>query len=152
MVKKSTKRTAARNVSEKYRRTEMQKDSILKKLRDKGCRITKQRQILLDIILKEECTCCKEIYYKASRIDKKIGSATVYRMMNTLEEIGAISRNSFYSVTKETENGCKVELSDHTICRLSQECWMNVVKIGLKQCGYIENQEIAKLIVNKEES
>lgn len=151
MTEKSTKRTVSRNAPEKFCRTEMQKDSILKELRDKGCRITKQRRLLLDIILEEKCACCKEIYYKAARMDKDIGPATVYRMMNTLEEIGAISRKQFYSVTQGDEGGCKVELSDHTVCRLSQDCWLDVVKTGLKQCGYIENQEIAKVTLNKPE-
>ena len=32
----------------------MQREEILKKLREQGCRITKQRQLLLDIILQEE--------------------------------------------------------------------------------------------------
>ena len=54
--------------------------------------------MLLDIILEEDCSCCKEIYYKASKIDPKIGTATVYRMINTLEEIGAISRKNMYKV------------------------------------------------------
>ena len=70
----------------------MQKDLIIQKLKEQGLRITKQRLILLDIILEEDCSCCKEIYYKASQKDDKIGSATVYRMINTLEEIGAISQ------------------------------------------------------------
>ena len=61
----------------------MQKDLIIQKLREQGCRITKQRLMILDIILQEDCSCCKEIYYKASKLDHKIGSATVYRMINT---------------------------------------------------------------------
>lgn len=36
-----------------YRRTRMQKELIIEKLREKGCRITKQRLMLLDIILEE---------------------------------------------------------------------------------------------------
>lgn len=76
------------NSLERYQRTQMRKENIIEKLRERGCRITKQRQILLDVILKEECSCCKEIYYKAARRDSKIGMATVYRMMNMLEEIG----------------------------------------------------------------
>ena len=43
-----------------YERSEMQKDIILQRLRNRGCRITKQRMMLLDIILNEECSCCKE--------------------------------------------------------------------------------------------
>ena len=37
-----------------FHRTEMQKELVIQKLREKGCRITKQRQILLDVILLEE--------------------------------------------------------------------------------------------------
>lgn len=43
----------------------MEKETIFRKLRACGGRITAQRKILLDIILEEECVCCKEIYYKA---------------------------------------------------------------------------------------
>ena len=77
----------------------MQKEAILNRLRQRGCRITKQRMLLLDIILEEECSSCKEIYYKASKIDSSIGSATVYRMINMLEEIGAINRRNMYKVS-----------------------------------------------------
>ena len=79
--------------------TKMQKELVLQKLREKGCRITKQRQVLLDIILQEECASCKEIYYKAQKEDDGIGTATVYRMMNLLEEIGAISRKNMYRIS-----------------------------------------------------
>ena len=76
----------------------MQREMIIQRLRERGFRITKQRLVLLDIILEEDCTSCKEIYYKASRRDKSIGTATVYRMMNVLEEIGVISRGNLYRV------------------------------------------------------
>lgn len=74
------------------------KEMIIQKLRDRGCRITKQRLILLDIILENEYSSCKEIYYQASKIDSNIGTATVYRMLNTLEEIGAINRKNVYKI------------------------------------------------------
>lgn len=77
----------------------LQKEIIIEKLRKRGCRITKQRLVLLDIILSEECSCCKEIYYKAVKQDEGIGFATVYRMINTLEEIGAISRKNMYKIS-----------------------------------------------------
>ena len=81
-----------------YHRTQMKRELIIQKLREQGCRITRQRRILLDIILEEECSCCKEIYYKALQKDSSIGPATVYRMVNTLESIGAISRKNFYKI------------------------------------------------------
>ena len=76
----------------------MQREIVIQRLKKQGCRITKQRMVLLDIILNENCSSCKEIYYKASRIDSKIGTATVYRMINTLEEIGAINRRNMYKI------------------------------------------------------
>ena len=137
--------------TEKYERTKMQKEMILQKLKERGCRITKQRLILLDIILEEDCSCCKEIYYKASRLDGKIGTATVYRMVNTLEEIGAISRRNMYKIAYDTEDEmqekvCSVELSDHTVCNLSMKMWNQVMLEGMKACGYIDNQEIENII------
>ena len=76
----------------------MAKEVIIQKMKDSGCRITKQRMILLDIILEEDCSCCKEIYFKAYKKDSKIGVATVYRMINSLEEIGVISRKNMFKV------------------------------------------------------
>ena len=83
---------------QKYEKTQMQREIVIKRLKEQGCRITKQRMVLLDIILNENCSSCKEIYYKASRIDSKIGTATVYRMINTVEEIGAINRRNMYKI------------------------------------------------------
>ena len=88
----------------------MSKECVIQKLKDNGCRITKQRLILLDIILEGNCNSCKEIYYKAAKRDPSIGmatvyrmvktleEATVYRMINTLEDIGVISRRSIYEI------------------------------------------------------
>ncbi len=79
--------------TENYYRTQMQKDRIVDRLKENGCRIhTKQRMILLDVILSGNCTSCKEIYYKCIQIRSEDRTATVYRMVNLLEQIGAISR------------------------------------------------------------
>ena len=68
------------------------KQQIIQQLKDHGFRITKQRLIVLDVILADEYGSCKEIYYRASEIDASIGIATVYRMVNILEEIGVVRR------------------------------------------------------------
>ena len=73
-----------------------QKELIIARLREKGCRITKQRLELLDIILNNQCSSCKEIHYLAAKVDSRIGIATVYRMVNELEDIGVISRKIMY--------------------------------------------------------
>ena len=79
--------------------TQMQKELVIRKLKEQGCRITRQRMILLDIILEDDCSCCKEIYYKASRLDKRIGPATVYRMVNTLEEKKKKKSKNMYKIS-----------------------------------------------------
>lgn len=75
-----------------------QKEKIISELKSRGYRITKQRRLLIEIILDEECSCCKEIYYRAHDKDSSIGIATVYRMVKTLEDIGAIDRRNMYRV------------------------------------------------------
>ena len=57
-----------------------QKEVIVGKLKDSGCRITSSKISLCFVIL------------------HSIGTATVYRMINTLEEIGAIDRKNMYRV------------------------------------------------------
>lgn len=130
-----------------YERSKMQKDIILQMLKKKGCRITKQRMMLLDIILEEDCSCCKEIYYKASKIDPKIGTATVYRMINTLEEIGAISRKNMYKVNctescEENGDTFSVEFDDNSVINLPAKKWNQIIEKGLAACGYIDNQTV----------
>ena len=125
--------------NESYQRTKMQKELILQKLKEQGCRITRQRLMLLDIILEEDCSCCKEIYYKASKKDAGIGSATVYRMVNMLEEIGAISRK---------ENACTIEFDDDTTLELSGCKWNQVIQKGLIACGYMHGKEVRNIISN----
>ena len=63
---------------QQYQRSNMQRSAIMNKLRQAGFRITKQRKIILDIILQEECSCCKEIYFLAARKDPNIVMATIY--------------------------------------------------------------------------
>ena len=70
----------------KFQRTRMQKESVLKTLKDKGCRITNQRKVLLDVILDEECTSCKEIYYKAVEIDPNIEWSIFLKTLELLAE------------------------------------------------------------------
>lgn len=126
-----------------YHRTQMQKEMVIQLLKNQGCRITKQRLMLLDIILEEECSCCKEIYHKASAIDSSIGAATVYRMINILEDIGAISRKNMYKISCGCSrdccmrDACIIELEDDTVYHLSAGSWNSIIKAGLEACGYV---------------
>lgn len=132
-----------------YHKSKMQKERIIEKLKESGCRITKQRLLILDIILGQECSCCKEIYYQASKIDENIGKATVYRMVNTLEEIGAINRSNMYKVLYSqecnNENQYIVSLDDGTIYQMSAKKWNDIIHAGLTSFGYVKNQKITSV-------
>ena len=115
---------AYENSNQNYQRTKMQKDMIIKRLREEGCRITKQRRMLLDVILE----------------------ATVYRMVNKLEEIGAISRKNMYKISCgaecDREDACTVEFDDNTVKHFSAKTWNRVILAGLKAYGYVNDQKI----------
>ena len=125
------------------------KEQIIEKLKENGCRITKQRKMLIDIILENECSSCKEIFYKASQADEKIGVATVYRMINALEEIGAINRKNMYKVDCAQDcpedGGCIIMLDDDTIFKLTETGWNKVIREGLKHCGYVKDQKVTSI-------
>lgn len=125
------------------------KDSILEQLRQKGCRITKQREILIDVILREQCRSCKEIYYMAIKEDPDIGIATVYRMMNILEEIGALKwRNDYRICEKEEKSSGKwiVEFSDDTRLELKDKEFCNILEKGLEACGHLKGRQVKKVL------
>jgi len=65
-------------------------------LRQTGLRITRQRRLILDIILKaSDHPNAVEIFRRASHLDKGLSLSTVYRTMRALEECGAIQRHAF---------------------------------------------------------
>ena len=167
-MEESERQDQSMKAGENYQRTKMQEEMIFRKLKDMGCRVTKQRRILLNVILQEECASCKEIYYKARKEDPRIGAATVYRMINLLDEIGAISRNNMYTIPRAALAGsgwgkcpsegavcvgqgkkivCVIELDDHTSCCLSAEDCCLVVTQGLKACGYIRCQNVTNILL-----
>ena len=143
---------------QKYEKTQMQREIVIQRLKEQGCRITKQRMVLLDIILNENCSSCKEIYYKASKIDSSIGSATVYRMINMLEEIGAINRRNMYKVScteceeamdelpgGTSRSACTIEFDDNSSIVLSQKAWNQIIQAGLSVCGYKKEPAIRSI-------
>ena len=78
--------------------------------------------------------------------DSGIGTATVYRMINILEEIGALSRKNMYKIACgpecEVKDACVIEFDDDTIIELSGKSWNQVVQLGLRACGYSSGHKI----------
>lgn len=107
----------------------------------------------MDIILQEECTCCKEIYFLAARKDPNIGMATIYRMINLLEEMGALKRKRAYRICDEETmvNICSIRLDDHTNVRLDGEKLRQVIERGMESCGYLNNRRVRSISVERGE-
>lgn len=73
-------------------RGSMSKKQIIGVLREQGFRVTKQREIMADVIAENDGASCKDICCIVKSKDRSIGTATVYRMIKTLEDLGIIER------------------------------------------------------------
>ena len=67
-------------------------EDVIRKMKENGHRITTQRKLLIQIILENEYSSCKEIYFAAKKMDQKVGKATVYRMVRLLEDMELIHK------------------------------------------------------------
>lgn len=133
-----------------YMPVEMQKHVVVDRLRKNGCRVTRQREILIDIILQGECTSCKEIYILAAKEDPGIGLATVYRMVRALEEIGALQRKNAYRIFDqdymEVET-CLIQLENGEGLELKVHDLKQIVEKGMRVCGRPIDQKVKKVLV-----
>lgn len=132
-----------------YSLQNMQKEEIFERLRQNGCRITKQRKALIEVILESECSCCKEIYYLALKKIPDIGLATIYRMINVLEEVGAIRRENLYRVCTQGEvvaQQCVVEFENRGKVVLSRDSLQQIIQCGMESCGYFAGRKAEKVV------
>lgn len=140
-------------LNQPYTNTKKQKELIIEELRNSGCRVTRQRMILLDIILNSECVSCKDIHCQALHKDRTIGIATVYRMINKLEEIGAINRTNQYKISNEkydeTHNERIVLHRNDLRVAIKDRQWIEEIQSKLRHDGYINNEPIS-IVINIE--
>tara|TARA_B100001245_G_C22761693_1_gene368524 strand:+ start:363 stop:776 length:414 start_codon:yes stop_codon:yes gene_type:complete len=72
------------------------KDSIEKKCIRKGVKLTDQRKIIAQIMSESnDHPDVDELYNRASKVDKKISIATVYRTVKLFEEAGILTKHEF---------------------------------------------------------
>lgn len=68
-------------------------EDTLRKLEASGLRMTVQRRHIIEILTSSQCTSPKELWYEAKQYVPDLGIATVYRLINRLEQIGVLSKN-----------------------------------------------------------
>ncbi|MGI5070758.1 transcriptional repressor [Treponema pectinovorum] len=86
--------TKENQIEENRDRFEEKFNEIIHALKNRGKRITEQRKNIIRLILNNPNCTCKEIFYLANVLDRKIGRATIYRTVKSLEEMGFISRHT----------------------------------------------------------
>lgn len=130
------------------------KQDIFDLLKKNGLRLTEQRKIIVDVIVNEEYSCCKEVYFLAHKRDGSIGIATVYRMINVLEDIGAISRkniqkNACNGRCCDMKGGCTVVTEESKQIILSEEDIQEALKYIMEKNGYTDVDQIKAVLVNQ---
>ena len=132
--------------NEKYSVDALTEDTI-RKLEQSGLRMTIQRRHIIEILTSSKCTSPKELWYEAKEYVPDLGIATVYRLINRLEQIGVISkaRNlgmqnvepKLGTLKDKTGNIIKKEGSTQELAAL--------IKQGLMTSGKIKAEEKIKL-------
>ena len=133
----------------------VQTDHVIACLRKQGFRITKQRRILIDIILNGYCSCCKEVYILATKKDPGIGIATVYRTVDALEKIGALKRGTAYQLCDHKNRVCQyclVELEDSSTVKLDCNSMEMVIRSGMQNSGLSDGKKVVGITWMQEDS
>jgi len=144
------KRIDEKPISVKFHKSEI----ILDQLRLRGLRITEQRKLLIEIILDDECSSCKEIYYRAVKKDLTVGIATVYRMVKTLEDLGVINRKNLYIIDynnlniKNEQQVLFVDEKTEQTVEVKKGDWFKHLQEALIEQGFAEVENISIIIKN----
>lgn len=132
----------------------LSEENIIARLKEKGLRMTEPRKLIINIVANEDFSCCKEVYFLAHKKDPNIGIATVYRMINILEEIGAISRKNLQKTVCtgrccDMKGGCTVVTDKSKQIILSEADIEEALKYIMEKNGYSNVDEIKAVLVNQ---
>lgn len=128
------------------------KEMIMEQLRNQGLRITAQRQLLINIILEDECSSCKEIYYEAVKYDSSVGIATVYRLVKVLEDLKLIDRKNLYVIdyknldVKTDQEILFIDEKTEKVTEVKKGKWYELLQTALMEQGLLETGNISIVI------
>ena len=127
-------------------------EDTLRKLEASGLRMTVQRRHIIDILMNSSCTSPKELWYEAKQFVPDLGIATVYRLINRLEQIGVLSKARNLGMQPQIpEFGTLTDARGKNINRQIKLALNEVVRLGLISKGVIgpNNNIQLSLVGNK---
>lgn len=122
-------------------------DETVRLLEKNGLRMTTQRRKIIEILTSSKCSSPKELWYEAKEYVPDLGIATVYRLINRLEQIGLIKKNRTLGMqVLAPKLGSIKDECGHTILNEGSVMDLeNIIKHGLINEGKILKDSDVKL-------
>lgn len=126
-------------------------EETLQKLEKSGLRMTVQRRHIIDILTKSQCSSPKELWYEARQYVPDLGIATVYRLINRLEQIGILAKNRNLGINHlQPQLGVITNVQGQEITLRTPLQLKELVRLGLISCGVIgHNNKIELSLVGE---
>tara|TARA_Y100000816_G_scaffold214049_1_gene159358 strand:+ start:174 stop:587 length:414 start_codon:yes stop_codon:yes gene_type:complete len=118
---------------------------VKKLCKEKGLRMTEQRNIIADVITKMSITGhpdVNEIFLNANEKDRNISIATVYRTVKLFEEYGAIEKHDFkdgrsrYEAIEDHHHDHLIDIETGEIHEFTNEQIEKIQSIVAETLGY----------------
>ncbi len=118
---------------------------VKKLCKEKGLRMTEQRNIIADVITEMSTDGhpdVNEIFQKANEMDKNISIATVYRTVKLFEEYGAVEKHEFkdgrsrYEAIEENHHDHLIDIESGEIHEFTNEEIENIQRLVAESLGY----------------
>ena len=136
---------------------------VKKLCKEKGLRMTEQRNIIADVITEMSVMGhpdVNEIFLKANEMDKNISIATVYRTVKLFEEYGAIEKHEFkdgrsrYEAIEDHHHDHLIDIESGDIHEFTNEEIENIQRKVAESLGYklVDHRLELYVIKNKKDN
>ena len=113
-------------------------EETVQKLEQSGLRMTVQRRHIIDILTKSQCTSPKELGYEARQYVPDLGIATVYRLINRLEQIGVLAKTRNLGINRVLPQlGVITDANGQVVRSRTNLQLSELIRLGLISCGVI---------------
>lgn len=124
-----------------YRQISCFDDATARTLESSGLRLTIQRRHIIEILLRSQYSTPKEVWCEARKFIPDLGIATVYRLINRLEQIGVIAKARNLGMAQVIPRlGVVTDQNGDPIMVKKRILLEDLVRIGMLSYGIINTQ------------